>query len=253
MLLRSGGVTAHFDISCRQRGRGRHLLRSQVFHQKSMDRRGPAGASFYSHSSAGSHRHQGTFLRLLQHRQGRRSGPDWVKRQIGLSSDNVPKNGYFKFFHISLVCALSFVKQPVIYALYTFLCFVAQSVLYSMCSLLCAESADEAGKRGLLLSQLRASARAQLFRNLKQQNSKPCYGPQQNSKPHRLLLLSYSTTIRHLCHFFLTSVTINITPTISPSPCISTFATLYSAQLQLMFRVLFIASIMNEICFHSKE
>ena len=77
------------------------------------------------------------------------------------------KNGYFKFFHISLVCALSFVKQPVIYALCTFLCFVAQSVLYSMCSLLCAESADEAGKRGLLLSQLRASAGAQLFRNLK--------------------------------------------------------------------------------------
>ena len=168
MLLRSGGVTAHFDISCRQRGRGRHLLRSQVFHQKSVDVRGPAGASFYSHSSAGSHRHQGTFLRLLQHRQGRRSGPDWVKPpDWPFIRRCAKKNGYFKFFHISLVCALSFVKQPVIYALYTFLCFVAQSVLYSMCSLLCAESADEAGKRGLLLSQLRASAPAQLFRNLK--------------------------------------------------------------------------------------
>ena len=56
------------------------------------------------------------------------------------------------------------------------LCFVQfslfcdpESLHYAPSSLqpLCDGSADEAWKRGLLLSQLRASALAQLFRNLK--------------------------------------------------------------------------------------
>ena len=45
--------------------------------------------------------------------------------------------------------------------------YVFCDLVSALCSVLCDGSADEAGKRGLLLSQLRASAAAQLFRNLK--------------------------------------------------------------------------------------
>ena len=141
----------HTLISVGQRGRGRHLLSEGLSPKVGRTGEAQLEPPFSRIPPLGrSHpRRQEHFPTCFNTDGGRRSGQDWP-----FIKHVEDKLGAFSFYPLLL----------------TFLCFLAQSLLYSPRSLQlcdCDGSADEAWKRGLLLSQLRASAAPQLFRNLK--------------------------------------------------------------------------------------
>ena len=96
-LLR--GETAHFDISCRQRGRGRHLLSEGLSPKVGRIEGAQLGAPFSRIPPLG----RTTVIR--EHFQscsytdgGRRSGLDWVKARLAFHQ----KLGTFSFYSLLL-------------------------------------------------------------------------------------------------------------------------------------------------------